>query len=230
MFVNISAKKIILLLLFLLIAGSAAYLIYEETKIVPTDLLRESMANTFEAESYSFGVRSVLEVDGKKRPLSNIKGRKDKEDNYYFKGTMLKQNVEVYQIKDTTYFRESSSDKWMHMEDNNIMDMQQFTTEINPLSNFSFSVPETVEYLGKEKVQGKKCVVLKCAPHVENQILNMHWQNFYYKLWVDKRNRVIRKASVSAKNKENAKSVLELEMTLADFNKVGRINLPRMEQ
>ena len=226
---NISAKKVILLLLLLLIVGVAAYLIYEDAKIVPTDLLKESMEKTFAAESYSFGVKSTLKVDGKERPLSNVKGKKDAQNNYYFSGTMLKQEVEVYQIKDTTYFREGSSDKWMHMEDNNIMDMQQFTTEINPLSNFSFSVPEKVDQVGKEKINGKKCVVLECMPHVENQILNLHWKNFHYKLWIDKGKKVIYKAEVKAENKENAKSLLELKMTLADFNKVNPISFPEEE-
>lgn len=229
MIFNISAKKITMLLLVLLIIAAVIYVIYEQNKIIPTDLLRESMEKTFSAKSYSFGVKSTLTVDGKERNLSNIQGMKDGDNNYYFKGTMLQQDVEVYQLQDTTHFREGSSDKWMHMEDNNIMDMQQFTTEINPLSNFGFSVPELVTLVGKEKVEGKKYVVLECAPHVENQILNMHWKNFNYKLWIDKGKKVICKAQVTAENKENAKSLLKLEMTLADFNKVDTIVPPRME-
>lgn len=229
MLFNISRKKVAILLLLVLIAGAAAYVIYETTKIVPTDLLKESVKKTFSAESYSFGVQSTLRVDGKDRALSNIRGRKDGENNYYFKGTMLKQEVEVYQIKDTTYLREGSSDKWMRMEGNNIMEMQQFTTEINPLSNFSFTVPETVTLLGKEKVNGQKYIVLECAPHVENQILNLHWKNFRYKLWIDKGEKVICRAQVTAENKENAKSQLKLVMTLGDFNKVGAIELPKID-
>lgn len=226
---NISAKKVTVILLVLLILGMAAYLIYEENKIVPTDLLKEAMNNTFQAESYAFGVKSTLTVDGEDRHLSDIKGKKDALGNYYFKGTMLKQDVEVYQIQDTTHFREGSSDKWMRMEDNNIMDMQQFTTEINPLSNFSFSVPEEVTMIGKEKIDGKKYVLLECSPHVENEILNLHWKNFHFKLWVDKGKKVISRAQVTAENKENAKSLLKLEMSLDDFNKVGEILLPEIE-
>jgi hypothetical protein len=226
---NFSAKKVTVTLLVLLILGMAAYLIYEENKIIPTDLLKEAMNNTFQAESYAFGVKTTFTVDGEDRHLSNINGKKDTLGNYYFKGIMLKQDVEVYQIQDTTHFRESSSDKWMRMEDNNIMDMQQFTTEINPLSNFSFSVPEEVTMLGKEKIDGVKYVLLECAPHVENEILNLHWKNFQYKLWVDKGKKVIRRAQVTAENKENAKSLLKLEMTLDQFNKVGEILLPDIE-
>lgn len=226
---NVSAKKILVALLVLLIIGVAAYLIYEENKIIPTDLLRESMERTLSAKSYSFGVKSTLTVEGKERKLSDIQGKKDADNNYYFKGSMLQQDVEVYQIQSTTYFREGSSDKWMHMEDNNIMDMQQFTTEINPLNNFSFSVPELVNLVGKEKITDKKYVVLECAPHVENQILNLHWKNFNYKLWIDKGKKAICRAQVTAENKENAKSQLKLEVTLTDFNKVETIELPKME-
>lgn len=227
---NISAKKVIIILLFLLIAASAAYLVYEQIKIVPADLLGESMDKTFHAKSYSFGVESSLKVDGKVRKLSAIEGKKDAQNNYYIKGTMLRQNVEVYQIEDTTYFREASSDKWMLMENNNIMDMQQFTTEINPLTNFSFAVPETVELIGKEKIDGKKYVVVECMPHVENEFLKMHWKNFRYTMWIDKGKKVICQAQVSAENKENAKSLLELKMTLSDFNKVDKIVLPEINK
>ncbi len=227
---NISAKKIIVVLLVLLVFGVAAYLIYEENKIVPTDLLKEAMDNTFQAKSYAFGVKSTLMVDGEDRKLSDIKGKKDAVNNYYFKGTMLKQDVEVYQIQDTTHFREGSSDNWMRMEDNNIMDMQQFTTEINPLSNFSFSVPEEVTLLGKERIDGRKYVLLECAPHVENEILNLHWKNFRYKLWIDKGKKVVYMAQVTAENKENTQSLLSLEMILDDFNKVGEIVLPDIQQ
>jgi hypothetical protein len=226
---NFSAKNVIILLILLVIVGSAAYLIYEETKIVPIDLLEESMDKTFGAKSYSFGVETTLIVDGKERPLSNIKGKKDAQNNYHITGTMLRQGVEVYQIKDTTYLRENNSDKWMVMEKNNIMTMQQFTTEINPLSNFSFAVPETVDLIGKEKVGDRKCIVLECIPHVENQFLNLHWKNFRYKLWIDKGKKVITKAEVTAENKENSKSLLDLKVTLGDFNKVDTISAPKVD-
>lgn len=227
---HITLKKVIVLLLLLAVMGAAAFLVYDSLKIEPTGLLKEAMGKTFQAKSYSFGVQSTLLVNGKERPLSSIKGKKDDQNNYYLSGTMLRQKVEVYQVQDTTYFREGSSDKWMVMEHNNIMNMQQFTTEVNPLSNFSFSVPEQVEYVGKETIDGRKCVVLECLPHVESEILNMHWKNFRYKLWVDKGKKVIKKASVSAENKENAKSVLELQVTLTDYNKVEPINPPAVEK
>ena len=72
------------------------------------------MDKTFGAKSYSFGVETTLIVDVKKG-LYNIK-EKRAQNNYHITGTMLRQGVEVYQIKDTTYLRENNSDKWMVME------------------------------------------------------------------------------------------------------------------
>ena len=80
------------------------------------------------------------------------------------------------------------------------MTMQQFTTEINPLSNFSFAVPETVDLIGKEKVGDRKCIVLECIPH-RKPVLNLHWKNFRYKLWIDK-GKKITKAEVTAENRK----------------------------
>lgn len=227
---KITLKKVPILLLVLAVAGAAAYLIYDSLKVVPTDLLQEAMEKTFRAESYSFGVQSTLLVDGKERPLSDIKGKKDAHNNYYLSGTMLRQKVEVYQIQNTTYFREGSSDKWMVMKNNNIMTMQQFTTEVNPLSNFSFAVPEQVKFVGKEEVDGRKCYVLECSPNVENEIMVRNWKNFSYKMWVDRGKKVITKAAVTAENKENPKSGLELQVTLKEFNKVNPISSPGVSE
>lgn len=227
---NLTRKKIIAALVLLVLMGTAAYLIHEELKIVPADYLKKTMDKTLGANSYTFEVESVLYVDNKERPLSSIKGKKDSKGNYHLSGTMLRQKVEVYQMQDTTYFREASSDKWMVMENNNIMNMQQFATEVNPMSNFSFGVPEQVELKGKEKVDGRKCLVFECSPHVESEFLNRHWKNFKYTIWIDKGNKLVKKAAVSAENKENAKSVLKLEVVLKDYNKVPEIVLPEIEK
>jgi len=223
-----SIKVIILIaLVFLVIAGAGTFVYYHLTKVVPPELLKEALNNTFNAKSYSYRVRSTLYVDGKERLLSDIEGRKDANDNFHIKGTMLKQEVEIYQIGDTTYFKESSGDKWMVLENNNIMNMEQFVTEVNPLSNFNFVIPEQVKYLGREEVNGRTCHVITCAPDVENRILELHWKNFQYRFWVDKGKRVIRKALLKAQGKENSKALLELQVELSGFNKGNEIIPPK---
>ena len=133
---------------------------HQQTKIVPDELLGKALKNTFQAKSYSYKIQSTLYVDGKERPLSDIEGKKDVGDNYHLQGVMLKQPVEVYQIGDTTYLKESNHHQWMVIEENNIMEMEQFVTEVSPLSNFSFSVPEQVDYLGKERLEGRVHYIL----------------------------------------------------------------------
>ena len=227
---KISRRRIIVLILLLAAAGSGGFVFYENTKVVPDQLLREALENTFNAQSYTFSVKSNLVVDGKQRALSDIEGEKDKEGNYHIKGTMLKQAVEVYQIENTTYFKEEKTDKWMVIENNNIMDMEQFITEVNPLSNFNFTIPPNIDYLGKEEIDGRKCVVLSCMPDVENQILELHWNNFKYKLWVDKGKKIIRQAEVMAESKNDSGTTLCLNVELKDTNKGGEISPPEIKK
>ncbi|HBT20758.1 MAG TPA: hypothetical protein DEA47_05295 [Peptococcaceae bacterium] len=221
-------KKLIISFVVLLLAvvGAAAYRHYS-TKVVPQDLLKNALENTLKAQSYNFSIKTQLYVDGNKRLLSDLKGAKDRKGNFHLKGKMLSQNVEIYQIGDTTYFREKKDDKWMVLEDNNIMKMEQFMTEVNPLSNFNFVIPEQVNYNGKEKINGILCHVLSIEPNVENRVLKMHWQGFSYKLWIDKGGDYVRKAVVRAEGKENPSAVLEINIGLRDFNKGEEIIPPR---
>ncbi|NLO89836.1 MAG: hypothetical protein GX088_05880 [Clostridia bacterium] len=227
--IKIKIKIIIVsvaILLLLAVGGTAVY--RHNTKIVPEGLLKNSLENTLKAQSYAFSIKSQLYVDGNERLLSDLEGKKDSKGNFHLKGKMLSQDVEIYQIQDTTYFKEHNSDKWMVLEDNNIMEMEQFMTEVNPLSNFNFVIPEKVDYHGKEKVKGITCHVLSLEPNVENRILKIHWRGFSYKLWVEQGGDYIRKAVLKAKGKENSSAVLELNMDFSDFNRVREIVPPKV--
>lgn len=219
-------KKIFFLIVFIAALLISIYFYKSYSRIVPTDLLNEALTNTFEADSYSYKVVSTLYVEGNERKLTDINGSKDKEDNFHIKGSMLKQDVEIYQYGDTTYFKESDSDKWMVLEDSNIIEMEQFATEVNPLSSFKFEVPEEVEYLGKEEIEGDIFYTLSCSTDVENDIMEMHWKDFQYKFWIDKKDKFIRKAQVEARNKENENTSMLLIVELSDYNKVKKITPP----
>lgn len=226
MFIKKIPLKIIMALAAVILIGAGTLFFYQQIKIVPEDLLKEALKNTLQAESYSYKIQSTLYVEGKKRLLSDIKGRKDAKDNYHLQGTMLKQPVEVYQIGETTYFKEDNNDQWMVMKNNNIMEMEQFITEVNPLSNFDFVVPDQVEYHGKEKLNKKAYHVLSCIPNVENHILKRHWKNFQYKFWVDKRGKIITKSLVTSEGSNN--TILELLVELSNLNSSSDIKAPEI--
>ncbi|NLK00665.1 MAG: hypothetical protein GX318_05440 [Clostridia bacterium] len=143
---------------------------------------------------------------------------------------MLKQPVEVYQIGDTTYLKESNHHQWMVIEENNIMEMEQFVTEVSPLSNFSFSVPEQVDYLGKERLEGRVHYILSCTPNVENRVLKMHWKNFKYKFWVDRRSKIITKSLILSEGSSDAKTTLEMLIELHDLNADFKIKAPKTDK
>ena len=44
-------------------------------------------------------------------------------------------------------------------------------SELNPLSNFRFKQVRSVEKLGFEVIDGTECLVVKCKPSIENELL-----------------------------------------------------------
>jgi len=102
-----------------------------------------------------------------------------------------------------------------------------FMTEINPLSNFSFSEVNDIVYLGKEKIGKRKYYVITCKPVVKNTFMEKYWQDFSYRLWIDKRSRRIVKAQVNAKNIKDPKDLINISLVLYDFNKNIAIEPPK---
>lgn len=227
MVVRIRWFWIVIPLLIIVLCIGGFYYYTEEVRIIPEELVRESLEKTLNNTSYRYETLITLKLDGKEeRLLSNIKGERS-ADNFHFKGEMVGQKVEVFQVKDNTYSLDLKSGKWMITPGNELFQPELFMTEINPLSNFSFSEVNDIVYLGKEKIGKRKYYVITCKPVVKNTFMEKYWQDFSYRLWIDKRSRRIVKAQVNAKNIKDPKDLINISLVLYDFNKNIAIEPPK---
>ncbi|MBS4024440.1 MAG: hypothetical protein KGZ96_02060 [Clostridia bacterium] len=223
---SIKLGAVILVMLAVVAAGYGGVKIYQETvKVVPEELLAETLDKTLAATSYSYSVNLEMTTNGEKRKLTNIVGIKANETDFYIQGEMYESQVEIYQFADSTYQKDPVSGKWM-MFPTSVTDMELLMTEINPMVNFQFNQFNEITYEGIQKLNNHKKYVLKLKPRINNKFLEIYWENFEYTLWVDKGDKYISQAAITANNIKNPQNSLTLTITLDDYNKDFSLEKP----
>lgn len=223
---NLKAGLIGLVVLLLVGLGYGGFQVYQESvKIIPEELLAEALDKTLALNSYSYSVSLTMTVNGQERRLTDIAGIKANGGDFHIQGEMYETKVEIFQFADSTYQRDPISGKWMVFP-TSVTDMELMVTEINPLSNFNFKHLNEISYQGIEKMDGRKVYVLKCKPQINNQFLELYWENFEYTLWVDKASRYIIQATITATNIKTPENTLSLNISLDNFNKEFKLEKP----
>lgn len=216
------AGKITSIILVLLIAGGllSANTIrdyYIKSHLEPGVELAQSSKNMEKASSYRYALESGFTVDGRKEVISSVAGEKSNL-NTHIKGEMVHTPVDIYYVNRTIYNYDSFADKWLVIESDTSNAEELLISELKPLSNFRFKQVGEVEKVGFEDVDGTECLVVRCQPSVENQLLETLWQDFTYQFWIDYQQRLIKKANLTAANKQNAGTRLKLEASFKDIN------------
>ncbi len=217
-----------ILLVFLVGLAIAAPTIkdyYIKSKLEAEVELQESIKNMARATSYQYTLKSGFAVDNRKEVISEIIGEKDGE-NTHIKGEMVNTPVDIYYIDRTIYNYDSFSQKWLTIDSNTNNSEELLISELNPLSNFRFKEINDVEKMGFEYIDGTECLVVMCKPSVESQLLETLWRDFSYQIWLDYRNKLIKKATLEANNKQMSNTKLNLEVKFKDINKKISIERP----
>lgn len=218
-------------MLAILLLGAAAwagyYLWLQPAVLMPaSELVEKAVHQTADTPSYRYTLLATLEVDGRTQIWSDIAGERSNQD-VHIVGRMLSTPVEMYQVGKTSYNRDPFTNKWYIVEGYDLNEQTILMMEINPLSNLNFKAVVEAEYAGREKVKGKDCWVINCRPDLENQLLEVLWQDFRYQLWIDRREGLIRKAVMEAKSRNSTTSSLKITMEIFDFNQPINITPPQ---
>lgn len=218
---------IIIAIIISVITGITLYL-QETTNIVPQELLNTALTNTLEAKSYQFRTKSSITIDGQEKIFSDIAGERGDSKTFHVTGSMLGTDINVYQIGDTTYRLDSLTNKWIVTENNSLLRESLLMAELNPLSNFYFKEIISAEYLGMEKIDRHKMYKLACQPRINNKWLDGYFKDLNYVIWIDKKDKMIKKATLTALSKEKENSSLTIEVDLENFNKEFKIDPPSL--
>ncbi|HAA90752.1 MAG TPA: hypothetical protein DCE07_09335 [Peptococcaceae bacterium] len=213
-------------LMVVVLGAGGFYLYHVLTRVEPGPLVEEVLQDALRASYYRYQISAEFEIEGRKQKWSQVVGEKS-GNNFHIKGNILGTPVDIYQIGMKTYSCDPVSERWVILEGNDLSGEQMFMAEINPLKNFRFKRIGEPQLVGIEKMGKKKCWVIEFSPQVENDYLEAWWQNFTYRLWIDRKNHQLVQAKVTAENKNSPGSFLSLVITFQDFHKKFEIKPPQ---
>jgi hypothetical protein len=222
----------VILLSILLITSTAGVLsaktIYDRytmSKLAPAEELQAASENMANLNSYRFDLKSEFTVIEREEVISQVEGEKA-DGNTHIKGEMVNTPVDIYYINRTIYNYDSFANKWLVIDSDTNNCEELLVSELNPLSNFRLKSIGEVQKVGFEEVDGVECLVVKCQPTVESQLLESMWKEFDYQFWIDYQHNYVRKATLSAKNQQNAQTGLQLTVQFYDLNSKIEIKPP----
>ena len=213
------------LLVSLAVAAPTINDYYVKSKLEPQLELEASIKNMAAVNSYQYKLKSGFTVDNREEVISEVQGAKDGE-NTHIKGEMVNTPVDIYYINRTIYNYDSFSQKWLVIESSSTNSEELLISELNPLSNFRFKQINSVEKLNFEKIDGTECLVVMCKPSIESQLLESLWQDFEYQIWIDYKDKLIKKATLNATNKQMKNTKLNLGVEFKDINQEVAIKAP----
>lgn len=202
---------------------------YQQSRISPQELLTESLDRTAAAKSFRYSLESALLVDGRREEISKVQGEKSLEGNIHIKGEMVKTPVDIYHFDQAIYNWDSFSERWLIIKDTQTDSTKVLISELDPLSNFNFKNIGDIKQTGWETVDGRKCMVVRCKPSVENELMEVLWRSFDYNIYIDVKEKLVRKATLSATSKNNADTYLNMTVSFKDFNQKIPIEKPKTD-
>ena len=201
----------------LAVAVSAAWFGYgyyqRHLKVDPDELVRQALERTLSASSYRYEVEVELVTEGQKRVMSRVSGERDGKENFHIRGELAGDQVEVYQIEDTTYLLDPKTGKWMVVPGNELGRQRMLMAEIDPLSLLRFNDLGRVNYRGREK----KSFRVELNPTPASEFMNSWFQEFACHLWIDQRTRLIQKIVFQANSRTNPQAQATFTVNLRDF-------------
>ncbi|MDX9872276.1 MAG: hypothetical protein RBT41_07645 [Clostridia bacterium] len=209
-------------------AGFYAY--GELTQLPPQEAVLQGLAKTINTPSYRYHAVAVRNLDGQETLISEVSGEKNLQ-GVHLKGNLpiIQAEVEVYHLGDTLFRRDSLTDGWVVVPEQGRPAVEQLIAEINPLGAFHFTEQDNivVKRVGKESIRGKSCRIYEVMGRGVNEYMALYWQDFNYRLWIDKKDGVIRRAEVLAEHRDNSLHHLKITVEMMDFNETIEIQPPQ---
>ncbi|MGB9782935.1 MAG: hypothetical protein ACPLXA_08225 [Moorellaceae bacterium] len=223
-----SWKVVLVIMGFISIVGVWGYNFYlKEIKIIPEELVVQALDTTNAVTSYRFRLEAYLQTEGGEIEVSRVNGERSPEGDWHLWGRMTGQEVDIYQVKDTTYFKDVLSGRWMVTPGNTPWQQELFMAEVDPLSLLKITQIKELQYQGRPRNLPGRPHLLMLQPEVNNRLLNSYWKNFYYKLWIEKGSHYIRRVELVADHRQKAHNKLTIVLELYDFNRRFTIEPPQ---
>jgi len=217
-------------LLAAFLAWGSIYIYGELTAPPPKEAVLQGLAKTLNARSCRYRAVAVRVLEGKESVISEINGEKNLRGVHLW-GTLpiIKAEVEVYHLGDVLYRRDSLTKGWVSVPGKDRAAVERLIAEINPLGAFHFAEQDNIDarYAGLEKAGGKICRLYEVMARGTNKYMELYWEDFNYRVWIDRQDGFIRRAEIVAEHRDNSRHLLKIEVELKDFNEPVEIMEPQ---
>jgi len=198
---------------------------YEQSRLQPELELQAALDRMMNLSSFTFDITSTFNVEGRTQNISSVAGEKEGE-NVHIKGEMVKTPVDIYFIDGTIYNYDSTASRWMVIESGTSSTAELLISELKPLTYLMYEDLQNIEKVGFEEIDGDNCIKLRFSGVIKNSLINKMWQDFNCQLWIDYKQDIIKKVEITAINKNNNKTSLQIIMHFKDIDQKINIRPP----
>jgi hypothetical protein len=204
----------------LVIWGGGRLLARGGAKLPPREMLSIGLEKTVSSASFRYQAETKLITEGKANVdfFSKVEGERVAPDKVRMKGIMMNTPIEFIQVGENSYFKDHSTGRWIALPGNKLVDSELFYAELNPLAYFNFKDVPEIKYVGQEKVDGEKLLLLEMRPNLMDPFLEMRLNDYTYKVWLNPGDYRLRQAKLQAKDKHNPKSGIEINLRFWDYD------------
>ncbi len=223
----LGAMLALLLLLAFLAAAPQAKRAWERGRLEPEAVLGEALMRMGTLEDFSYQVQGSFTVDGRREEMSDVEGV-CAAGRVHIWGELVKTPVDIYYIDGTVYNYDASREQWMIVESGKNRAAELYVNELHPLGFLDFAENHLTGETAFEPLDGQDCMVIWARPVMRDESLSAIWGDFQCKLWVDYRDRVVRRAEFSAVNRSNEATVLEVAVSFSRFDTGAVVEAPEV--
>lgn len=214
-------------LVSLIILGLGWYFLRGANPFVSAEeMLDQALNQAYAAQSYRYKLVSELNVSGQSQIWSEVLGEKADANTLHLTGTMVNTPIELYQAGDTSYNKDPFTNRWYTVSGYDLTRQEILLMEVNPLANFNFKEIVEIDNRGLEEVGRNNCWVLDCIADLENPLLEVLWQDYQFRFWIDPEGSVLRKGQLTAVSKTNPETRLTITAEFYDYNQPIQLTLP----
>lgn|GEM_PF-1156823 len=219
------APVAVILISILALTGKAYY--EWVNLVIPEEMLPQAIERTISVDTYHYQVALQLQISGENRLLSHVRGKRQ-PDQFHLQGEIAGQEVDVIYVNNRVYMKDAISGRWMVNHGGDIFQQDLFMIEVNPIASLKYESLTNINYLGIER--GRiDAYVIEYTPVVTNQMLTTYWQDFRYKVWIDRRSKKIFKLEVFADHRDASHNGLHMQLLLYGFNERFDIQAPSIQ-
>jgi len=209
-------KKVKLILTVLILGFMIGAVMYFNERPEPTKKITTAVEQTLAMQEYRF-VINISRYDDVEQYIGTLSGEK-KNQNVHILWKIKEDEIELYQIG-SDFYRRVNAQNWLTINQLDYTEAVCYFQEMDPLYTMIRLKNFEGEYLGKEKLDGKRFGKYQA---VSFDSMGKNWENSTYTLWI--KDNLIHRCEMMLSEK-NSDLVWIVEMVL-DFSKRAEITAP----